>query len=125
MKLKVKPCKYCNEHAIETSRCPDINPMEPVRMLCTKCNFQIYGATEEEAIRRWNKEYDLAHRPKGVMIRGIEMPKSCFECPCLNTTVDHSGDCILPVFISKCAIKDMKVENQNDSPSWCPLKEVK
>lgn len=33
MKLKVKPCKYCNEHAIEMSRCPDINPMEPVRML--------------------------------------------------------------------------------------------
>lgn len=55
----------------------------------------------------------------------IEMPEGCFECPSLNTTVDHSGYCILPVFISKCVIKDMKVENQNNRPSWCPLQEVK
>ena len=80
MKLKVKPCKYCNEHAIEISRCPDINPMEPVRMLCTKCNFQIYGATENEAIERWNKEYDLAHKPKGVMIVGMDMPTCHTSC---------------------------------------------
>lgn len=55
----------------------------------------------------------------------MEMPEGCFECPCLNTTVGHSGDCIFPVFISKCVIKNVEVEKQNDRPSWCPLQEVK
>ena len=116
MKLKVKPCKYCNEHAIEMSRCTDINPMEPVRMLCTKCNFQIYGATEKEAIERWNKEYDLAHKPKGVMIVGIAMPKGCCECPIFNRELFACNIPTVPYDdnVSFC------IRNKN-----CPLQEVK
>lgn len=124
MKLKVKPCKYCNEHAIEMSRCSDINPVEPVRMLCTKCNFQIYGATENEAIERWNKEYDLAHKPKGVMIVGRKMPRTCIDCPCSQVTfyVDVYKDINETHFFCK---NTSKRAYKTKRPSWCPLREVK
>lgn len=119
MKLKVKPCKYCNEHAIEISRCPDINPMEPVRMLCTKCNFQIYGATEKEAIERWNKEYDLVHKPKGVMIVGMEMPESCRDC----VFMFESPVGIKACFVEKQVIKRVRYLTVQRA-HFCPLQEA-
>ena len=50
-----------------------------------------------------------------IMIKGIEMPKNCYECPCSYWTEGvHHDFCQVVGY-------DSNIERQNNRPSWCPL----
>ena len=46
---------------------------------------------------------------KAILV--IDMPKNCFDCPCVE---DEMGYC--------CATNDRKVCPWQSIPEWCPLK---
>lgn len=62
----------------------------------------------------------MTTKPKGVMIKGMEMPRNCAECP-LSIVYEYSGGseiCWECIIFYKEGIKTKR-------PSWCPLEEVK
>lgn len=66
----------------------------------------------------------MTTKPKGVMIKGMEMPKTCMDCCCLQITfhVDVYKDVGKTHFFCKNTSKRaMKTKR----PSWCPLQEIK
>ena len=66
----------------------------------------------------------MTTKPKGVMIKGMKMPRTCIDCPCSQVTfyVDVYKDINETHFFCKNTSKRaMKTKR----PSWCPLEEVK
>lgn len=64
------------------------------------------------------------HRPKGVMILGRKMPRTCKDCPCSQVTfyVDVYKDINETHFFCK---NTYKRAYKTRRPSWCPLQEGK
>lgn len=65
----------------------------------------------------------MTTKPKGVMIKGMDMPKSCFSCVCRNelfASCQKSFESCRPV---GCRIMN-KRGNKTNRPSWCPLQEI-
>lgn len=55
-----------------------------------------------------------------VLIEGMDMPKNCASCPCVNTQVDYcyaKGKCIKKL--------DNVYPYTEKRPDWCPIREVK
>lgn len=64
----------------------------------------------------------MGNKPKGVMIVGMDMPKSCYDC--------RFRRCFLYTFFcGAVSLEDNKgrvvIKDVYDRPSWCPLQEVK
>lgn len=53
-----------------------------------------------------------------ILIRGMEMPKNCMECPCGHETEG--------AFWDECSVLAREYEKDADSvrPNWCPLVEL-
>ena len=52
---------------------------------------------------------------KKLVLIEMEMPETCFDCPCRDT-MPH---------LNKCRILNIFLESSNFRPVWCPLIEVK
>ena len=61
---------------------------------------------------------------KGVMIKGMDMPQNCFQCPCSMLTRDFENLENIKSLSVECQIKERNCRG-NIRPSWCPLQEVK
>lgn len=67
----------------------------------------------------------MTTKPKGVMIKGMEIPKSCKKCPNIRITGTVLEE------IPFCKVTGLVItfseerEKLNNRPSWCPLQEVK
>ena len=48
----------------------------------------------------------------GILIKGMEMPKSCLECPLLDN------------FMCKCKLHDKEYRSWNEEYDHCPLTEL-
>lgn len=59
----------------------------------------------------------------GVMIKGIEMPKSCVDCPCELNPFFCKACC--KFITDKTGVRISKGEIKIGRPDWCPLVEVK
>lgn len=61
----------------------------------------------------------MTTKPKGVMIKDIDMPKNCFNCilSCFDFNRDDLNN-YKPYVL--CNLKKRK-SNKNKRPSWCPL----
>lgn len=53
-----------------------------------------------------------------IIIKGMEMPKRCFECPCLGEMFGY--------FVCLITTKDLRAEHgiNISRPEWCPLIEL-
>lgn len=51
----------------------------------------------------------------GIYVKGMTMPKHCFECPCFND--NEFGDCF-------CNLDDERRDVYVGRPEWCPLVEL-
>ncbi len=53
-----------------------------------------------------------------ILIKGMEMPKNCIECPCGHETEG--------AFWDECSVLAREYEKDADSvrPNWCPLVEL-
>ena len=47
---------------------------------------------------------------KGILIKGMEMPDKCLDCP-----IDHKG---------MCYVEERHIPSPLNRPEWCPLEEV-
>ena len=46
-----------------------------------------------------------------ILIKGMEMPKWCWDCPCVN---GEYGYC-------QADKEERQIEDPNERPSWCPI----
>ena len=60
----------------------------------------------------------------GVLIKDMEMPKSCDVCPLLAETDDYHVCYINEQFIPWEWIDEHSAEQRHPKPSWCPLIEI-
>lgn len=60
----------------------------------------------------------MTTKSKGVMIKGIKIPKDCAECPLSRVRMDSYG------VLLECLLF-YKEGRTTRRPSWCPLREVK
>lgn len=59
-----------------------------------------------------------------VLIKGMEMPKSCDVCPLIAEADDYHVCCINEQFIPWEWIDEHSAEQRHPKPSWCPLVEI-
>lgn len=59
-----------------------------------------------------------------VLIKGMEMPKSCDVCPLITETDDYHVCYINEQFIPWEWINEHSAEQRHPKPSWCPLVEI-
>lgn len=66
----------------------------------------------------------MTTKPKGAMIKGIDMPKNCYSCSCLQISfyVDVYKENDKTEFFCKITSKRAIKRKR---PLWCPLQEVK
>lgn len=65
----------------------------------------------------------MTTKPKGVMIKGMEMPKNCCECFCCDVRIGLNNEDKWEVYFARCKVK-IKNATRTKRPSWCPLQEV-
>ena len=60
-----------------------------------------------------------------VLIKGMEMPVNCWECPLYDKMGDEYGLC-LAITIGKYGCKEINVKPSYDmvKPEWCPIVEI-
>ena len=63
----------------------------------------------------------MTTKPKGVMIVGQKMPRTCLDCPCSMATIFYQKDKICTDFFCQ---NNFRKAMKTKRPSWCPLKEV-
>lgn len=64
----------------------------------------------------------MTTKPKGVMIKGMEMPRTCIDCPCARAAIVCHKDKNYIDFICQ---NTSKRAYKTKRPSWCPLQDVK
>ena len=67
----------------------------------------------------------MTTKQKGVMIKGMKMPKNCKKCPNIRitgTVLEDIPFCKVTGLVITFSEERAKLNNR---PSWCPLKEVK
>lgn len=66
----------------------------------------------------------MTTKPKGVMIKGMDMPERCFDCPACYATMSLCRKGIWELKENICKVKN-KTAAKTKRPWWCPLQEVK
>lgn len=67
----------------------------------------------------------MTTKPKGVMIKGMNMPKHCNKCPfkiTLKAVLEDTSICMFNGLVIPFYVEFSEI---GKFPPWCPLQEVK
>lgn len=67
----------------------------------------------------------MTTKPKGVMIKGMDMPECCKKCPFKTIGNAMLKDFPVCMFMGLSISFYEERAKLNNRPSWCPLQEVK
>lgn len=68
---------------------------------------------------------DSLNRPSGIVIKGVKMPKGCYECFCAYFTEGVAHDYCQAVGYETNIEEYGYRTDPKGRPDWCPLVEVK